>query len=437
MRPRTRRTLGATVIAIGLALAAVAPATADDETITVTIPEPAPTLRWGINPESTGGAYLGGCNFPSAGVAGDSGGAAPWTEASGLYRATEGDVRIEKPDAHGTYRLASWDARCLDANGSPVRVADVESYTGSQVVVGGGVQRVDAATGRRVISWTGSFTLAFYGGMTYWSASDPVLTLEADGTGRLTATVSGYGTDMDDLSKWVPLAPAQVTLADIASVEERTNGLTAIPAYVGVPVTVGAGGQPQARRDDVNAAWWGSFPQSFVDFQQLTGQSSYWFTSGGARDRAKPPLPIVVTFHDTGEPYVAPDPGLGTGASGATSSGGATGGGVGGGSTGTGTASPSRVTGPASGGSSASPRGTVVEQAANAFLASPLATLFGLGDGLIPPILQTPQQTALWWTGGGGLAAAFALTATKLGWWRRLVPARRATERPETEEHAS
>jgi len=43
-------------------------------------------------------------------------------------------------------------------------------------------------------------------------------------------------------------------------------------------------------------AGWGSFPQDFVDFQALTGQAAYWYSSGGSVDANKTALPMTVCF---------------------------------------------------------------------------------------------------------------------------------------------
>lgn len=51
---------------------------------------------------------------------------------------------------------------------------------------------------------------------------------------------------------------------------------------------------------------WGSFPQDFVDFQFLTGQASYWYSSGGTRDAAKPTTPLYISYDATNA--VAPVP---------------------------------------------------------------------------------------------------------------------------------
>lgn len=60
------------------------------------------------------------------------------------------------------------------------------------------------------------------------------------------------------------------------------------------------GGVEQVR----TGPYWGSFPKSFVDFQQTTGLGAYWYSSGGAADPYKPALPITV---DT-DPAVQPAP---------------------------------------------------------------------------------------------------------------------------------
>ncbi|MDR0366341.1 MAG: hypothetical protein LBH68_05895, partial [Bifidobacteriaceae bacterium] len=51
---------------------------------------------------------------------------------------------------------------------------------------------------------------------------------------------------------------------------------------------------------------WGSFPQDFVDFQMLTGQSSYWYSSGGAADAKKPAKELAVSWTISTPPAAAP-----------------------------------------------------------------------------------------------------------------------------------
>ncbi|GEL95625.1 hypothetical protein [Cellulomonas composti] len=299
-------------IVVGAGPVAAGPALADDDVeIGVVIPEPEALsvadaqLRWGINTESGAGAYFGGCNFLSAGAAGSTGGSRAWTAEDGFYAARAGQVRIEKPTADGTREAASWATRCLDPDGNPVSVGSIDSASHNEVVVDGGVGTVDPASGTAAIRWTGSFTVAFYGGMTYWTATDPVLEV-ADGAGTLSATLSGYGADRSDPGRWVRLAPRSVVLADLDGVQVEQGGLVVLPEYLGVSVQAPAGAGVQVARDETNADWWGAFPQTMVDFQDEVGQAAYWYSSGGARDRAKPAVALVVSF-DASAPVDPPD----------------------------------------------------------------------------------------------------------------------------------
>ena len=262
------------------------------------------TLRWGMNDETNSAAYSGGCNFLSAGVAGNTGSSRTWDES--LYKSSDGNVTIQKPDANGNWTEATWASKCLARDGSSVTMgkrADGRSInTESQVVLSNGTGTVKA-DGTTTITWKGSWTVAYYGGMTYWSVTDPTLTLAANGTGSLTATASGYGADMNDASKWLTLTPQQIHVADFTGGNAvnvtqalADHGFTATPDYLGVAVSASGDHGSQAAKDDTNASYWGSFPQSFVDFQLQTGQSAYWYTSNSARDFAKPTLPLYVQY---------------------------------------------------------------------------------------------------------------------------------------------
>ncbi|PWG60585.1 fibronectin type III domain-containing protein [Bifidobacterium catulorum] len=262
------------------------------------------TLRWGINDETNSAAYYGGCNFISAGKAGNTGSSKTWTSA--FYKAKDGNVSVEKPNSSGTWVAASWDSKCLTRDGDTVKMekrADGRSVNSeTQVVLSKGAGTVKS-DGSVEISWTGSFTVAYYGGMTYWSVTDPKLTLDASGNGALTATASGYGADMNDSSKWVTLSPRTIHLADFKGVDVKkaasAHGFTKTPEYLGVKVTASGDHGGQAAKDGTNAAYWGAFPQSFVDFQVETGQSAYWYTANSQRDFAKPTLPLSVQYDST------------------------------------------------------------------------------------------------------------------------------------------
>ncbi|MEU4096902.1 hypothetical protein AB0F62_31660, partial [Streptomyces sp. NPDC026673] len=278
------------VSAAGMMVAGGAPASAASVSVTDA------TFAWGLSGEQGGGAFFGGCNFLSAGKAGNTGSSRLWTQADGLYSTHSGNVTVEKPNTSGDYTEPTWATKCQDPNGTAVSAGSTNSLTRNRVVFSNGTGTIDTAAHTASIHWTGSFTSVFYGGLTYWSATDPTLTVNPDGTGTLTATATGYGADMNDPGKWVPLPTTTITLATFNNIDLGANGVTVTPDYLGQSVTVPSGTTGQPAKSPTNQAHWGSFPQDFVDFQQLTGQSSYWFTSGGARDAAKPATPLTLTY---------------------------------------------------------------------------------------------------------------------------------------------
>ncbi len=295
--------------------------------LTVTVgtqpePEPEPQVLdvsdvlfdWGVNDESNGGAYFGGCNFLSAGIAGNTGSARLWTQADGFYRTEDGNTTIVKPAATGSdLTQPTWATKCQTPDGRSVNGradSTADSHTQTRVQISGGTGTIDLDAGTASISWTGSFTVAYYGGMTYWSVSDPVLTVAADGTAAVTGTFSGYGTDMDDTSIWSPITARTATLATLTDVEVSAEGLSGLPDYLGVAIPGEiAGRNPQAARSSENAAWWGAFPASFLSFQVLTGQNSYWYTTDGGAGSIQPrkvPLPLTITVGASTPAQVAP-----------------------------------------------------------------------------------------------------------------------------------
>lgn len=310
----------ALALAAALALAGGTAAAADQIELDVEIPaltdEPFDVtdaqLRWGLNEEAGSGAFAGGCNFLSAGAVGNTGGSKVWTAQDEHFRTRDGTVTIEKPVATSQgsrYRPVSFAERCADADGRPV-LASSPRGTGIQAVLDGGTGRVDPADGTATISWEGSVTVVFYGGMTYWWFTDPVLEVR-DGRGTLRATASGYGTSREDTSSWERLPATKIVLAELPEVSLRGDkGFAAQPAYLGVRVEAPSGAPEQRRTGE----HWGSFPQSFVDFQAGTGQEAFWYSSGGARDVAKPATPLTVSYDaadpaDPGKPDPSDDDG--------------------------------------------------------------------------------------------------------------------------------
>jgi len=132
------------------------------------------------------------------------------------------------------------------------------------------------------------------------------LTVDDEGEGVLSADLVGCASSMANPSECNPLPPvADVTVATFSGVEVDPAGtLTVTPDYAGVEVTVPPGKTPQDR----SGAGWGAWPQPFVDYHVETGLYSYWYSSGGAADPLKAPLPFAVDFAGADPPAVDDGP---------------------------------------------------------------------------------------------------------------------------------
>lgn len=310
-----RRPLAAVLAAAGLvawlialATLAVTPARADEPTDRPTT-EPSTesltdaVLRWGVNTESNTAAYNPGTyNFLVAGRIPDPGrGGQQVPEAQWQQRA--GDVEVEKWDAaSGAWQDATWAGLRTDSTGAALRIGSSSNH---QLVFGKGTGTLDRTAGTARIAWQGSATVVFYSGFSFFYLSDPVLEV-ADGRGTVTATLSGFGSDQADPTRWVAVPPAQVTIATLPQVTLGADGFTADPAYRGVTVDLAAGAQVRSGQD------WGSFPQSWVAFMEPLGTAAFWYSSGGTADPNKVAAPLTVAF-DAGR-VVVPTPTVATSA---------------------------------------------------------------------------------------------------------------------------
>lgn len=306
-RARARAVAGGLVasLAAGAMLAfGGLPASADEVT-----PQ-APTLgpvtiddavfAWGISNEASNRAFAPGTyNIMSAGVAPKTSGADTISETE--WSAESGDVTIQKKQADGTYAAATWAGLTTTPSGESIPSPTSGRFSEHRVAISNGDGTLDAAAETADIAWTGSFTVAFYSGMTQFSVSDPHLSVTG-GTGTVTATLSGYGTSMDDPDIFEQLPTRQVTIATLSGVDVTESGLVVTPDYDGVAVELPASASPQVRTD----AAWGAFPQDFVDYQLLTGQSSYWYSSGLGTDAYKKALPIEVSVDSVAPVVTAP-----------------------------------------------------------------------------------------------------------------------------------
>jgi putative cell wall-binding protein len=276
-----------------LALAA-APAAAEADSFPVADAQ----FRWGFSNEANNKGYAPGTyNLFSAGKLPSTGPNTSVTAAT--WSASNGNVSIEKQQADGSYAAATFAGLSTQPDGSPIPNPTSGKFSNHQVVVGNGTGTVDPANQDAEITWDGDFTVAFYSGLTFFYVSDPTLDVD-NGIGTVTATLGGYKASMTDPTLWEPIADTVVTLADLGDVEVSETGFTTTPDYAGVEVTTPETATAQNR----TGPDWGAFPQSFVDFQQLTGQSSYWYSSGGGTDANKPALPITVSYTAKAVPTV-------------------------------------------------------------------------------------------------------------------------------------
>lgn len=256
------------------------------------------TLEWTISREADNGAFAPGeVNYWSAGQS-DS------TQAT--YVATNGNATVLKKNAAGAYvpigsePSVSWANRNKDGAGNAVTATNA-FYLGQKIRYTNGTGTVNTSTGVATIQWTGTFTVNFYGKYVPFWIVNPKLTVDATGKGVLTASLGGYSSSLENPDVRTPLPTSNdVVLAELPNVYSSgsiaTGFASALPNYLGRSVTTPAE-SPQAAKTTANAAHWGSWPQSFVDFQQNTGLGTYWYTSGGSSaDPKKPQEPISVSY---------------------------------------------------------------------------------------------------------------------------------------------
>lgn len=302
-----RALLGAAVLAPAL-LATACPVDPGTGTGTTTTPAPTTTtpggdtvrtltnasFEWTVSREADHGTFAPGqVNYWSAGES-DS------TEAT--YVATNGGATVLKKNAVGTYvpigseAAVSWANRGKDGTGVAVGATSA-NYLGQKVRFTGGTGTVDTATGAATIQWTGTFSINFYGKYVPFWIKNPKLVVNAAGQGSITATVAGFASTIDNPDVRTALPATNVTVATLPSVAGANNvGFTAATGYLGTVIT-SPPSNPQIAKTSANTPFWGSWPQSFVNFQQATGLGPYWYTSGGTTDNQKPQEPITVRYN--------------------------------------------------------------------------------------------------------------------------------------------
>jgi hypothetical protein len=208
-----------------------------------------------------------------------SAGSSAGTEAT--YKGAEGNAEILL-EAEGPEAVAGW-ATHTNFGAAAGRHQVVRLLNGSG--------RIEADGSAR-ISWDATFSVNFYSGSVPFSVADPTLTVNADGTGELTATLSGCAASKaEPEAPCTPFTPSpEARIATFSGVHiDPEAALTVTPDYAGVEVE----STPAQSR---TVEGWGAWPQAMVAFQDQTGLSSYFYSSGSGEDPNKPPLPFVVDF---------------------------------------------------------------------------------------------------------------------------------------------
>lgn len=231
-------------------------------------------FRWGLNPESAGLKTFSGHNFLAAGDVSASLTDAGQALKEGQWERAKGDVRIEK--APGT--LATWQDATPSGSGS----------SGLEMVFSRGTGEVDPANEAARISWAGTASVVYYSGQSFFTISDPVLTIEKN-SAQVTATLNGFES-AQGAATWNKLPEKKnVVLASIPreKIALESKGFSVSPDYRGVRYPAS---------DQVDNEYFGSFPKPFVDYVSQVGIGPYWYSTGGSADSRKLPLPITVSW---------------------------------------------------------------------------------------------------------------------------------------------
>ena len=247
---------------------------------------------WGLSNESSNRGYAPNTyNFFSAGKIKNPGKSR--TIRKGEWKRRTKRVVIQKRKPKGGFRVATWKGLRTRPNGKPLGAPTAGTFSRHRVLIKAGKGVANPKTNTARVNWKGKFTVLYYSGYTFYYVSNPTLTVKR-GRGTVKATLGGYGTSRNDPSQWVKLPNRRVVIARLKGVKVTKKGLLTTPKYRKVKYTPpkNAPGSKQVRKGKN----WGSWPRAFVNYQQRTGQHSYWYSSGSATDRFKRALPLNVRF---------------------------------------------------------------------------------------------------------------------------------------------
>ena len=237
------------------------------------------SLEWALSEELNTGAFDGSCNHLSAGRTDGS---------AAAYTGTDGDVTVLKRTAGGSDVVVSdWASRCLDASGTRV-TAGGSARLGLRVRLTGGDGTHDPDSGATTVRWSGTISANLYDELVPTWFSDLTLSIDAAGSGTLSATVAGYASSLEnpDVRQEVPPIPG-VVIARFRTTGTGPGPMTVTPEYLGVRYESTAA--PQVR----TTPSWGAWPPAMVAAMERTGTAAYWYSTGSSSDVRKVPAPIT------------------------------------------------------------------------------------------------------------------------------------------------
>ena len=237
------------------------------------------SLEWALSEELNTGAFDGSCNHLSAGRTDGS---------AAAYTGTDGDVTVLKRTAGGSDVVVSdWASRCLDASGTRV-TAGGSARLDLRVRLTGGDGTHDPDSGATTVRWSGTISANLYDELVPTWFSDLTLSIDAAGSGTLSATVAGYASSLEnpDVRQEVPPIPG-VVIARFRTTGTGPGPMTVTPEYLGVRYESTAA--PQVR----TTPSWGAWPPAMVAAMERTGTAAYWYSTGSSSDTRKVPAPIT------------------------------------------------------------------------------------------------------------------------------------------------
>lgn len=242
-----------------------------------------------LNAETDMISHSGEANYWSAGISDSTAGTYTATNGNAtVYRKVNG---VDTPVGTGG---ATWANKKVSENGTTATIGNKLRF-GYHTVFTGGTGSRNTTTGAATVQWTGTFSVTYYGNVPFW-LKDPKLTVAPGGSATLTAQAQGAVGDRGTEGTTGQITPwTNVTLAEF-NVDTTQSSFVAQPKYVGVVAPPGLEA-PQSDPAFTNPLHFGSYPASWVRFQDQVGLGAFWYSTGSTSDRYKLPDTFTVNYN--------------------------------------------------------------------------------------------------------------------------------------------